>query len=270
MKNKVLPYKVVLCVISILSFIGSASAQQILLSQEEAERIGEKIFENECASKNEWLVRWNEGEDFLSLGIGHFIWYPEGRAGPFEESFPKFLIFAKDSGANIPVWLNTGSPAFCPWNSRDIFLRSQEDGRFRELEEFLSTTKPLQSSFIIKRFNDTLSLMLQNAGEKKRENINRQIERLVSTPKGAYALVDYSNFKGFGISPSEQYQGKSWGLLRVLSEMRDEKESQDAVKEFVETANRVLAERVNNAPKERNEERWLQGWQNRVNTYLKQ
>ena len=51
------------------------------------------------------LTSWNQGEDFASLGIGHFIWYPKGRRGPFEESFPKLVSFVSKRGANLPTLL---------------------------------------------------------------------------------------------------------------------------------------------------------------------
>src|ERR1700687_5714085 len=69
------------------------------LSKAEALRIGKKIWQNKCDGTIAGLTSWNEGKNFASLGIGHFIWYPEGVRGPFEESFPKFLSFARDHRA---------------------------------------------------------------------------------------------------------------------------------------------------------------------------
>jgi hypothetical protein len=40
-----------------------------------------------------------------------------------------------------------------------------------------------------------------------------------------------------------------------------------AASEFANSAERVLRERVRNAPPERHEERWLAGWLNRIATY---
>ena len=87
-------HKVFLVVIVLVAGIMPANAQETLienLSQEQIRLIGERIFENECASKDENLIAWNEGEDFLSLGIGHFIWHPENSKELFEGSFIKFL-----------------------------------------------------------------------------------------------------------------------------------------------------------------------------------
>ena len=39
-----------------------------------------------------------------SLGIGHFIWYPKGRRGPFDESFPKLVSFISNRGAKLPTF----------------------------------------------------------------------------------------------------------------------------------------------------------------------
>src|SRR6202048_3149106 len=94
----------------------------ISLSDAEALRIGKKIWQNECHGTIAGLTSWNAGENFASLGIGHFISYPEGVRGPFEESFPKFLSFATDHRANLPAWLQQAR--VCPWNSRAEFLRA--------------------------------------------------------------------------------------------------------------------------------------------------
>jgi hypothetical protein len=37
---------------------------------------------------------------------------------------------------------------------------------------------------------------------------------------------------------------------------------------FVESAKNMLTLRVANAPEDRQEQRWLKGWQNRLDTYL--
>jgi len=107
------------------------------LSEDEAWQIGELVFRNECGSKDENLVAWNEGEDFISLGIGHFIWHPAKNGKIFEESFTRFLEYAKASGEKIPSWLDKDPLPACPWDSRDNFLRMQSDIRLTELKEFL-------------------------------------------------------------------------------------------------------------------------------------
>lgn len=253
--------------------VTAANAEGIILarlSPQEIQQIGDRVFENECASKDECLAEWNEGEDFLSVGIAHFIWYPKDREGPFDESFVKFLDYTKASGEKIPAWFNTIPFPACPWNYREEFLSDQGNPKLQELREFLITTKQLQAAFIVKRMEDALPLMLKNASEGSREKIALQFNRVASAPSGAYALADYVNFKGLGVAPSESYQGKGWGLLQVLVEMKDENEAPNALEEFVRSADKILTDRVNNAPQERNEQKWLPGWQKRINSYLKQ
>jgi hypothetical protein len=239
------------------------------LSQQEIQQIGERVFENECASKDENLIVWNEGESFMSLGIGHFIWYPANSRKLFVGSFVKFLEYAKISGEKIPSWLDKKPIPACPWRSRDSFLNVQSDKRLMELKEFLIKTKSIQAAFIMKRLEEALPLILKYVSEDSREKITFQIDRLISTPSGVCALADYANFKGLGITPSEYYRGKGWGLLQVLEGMRSKNEAPDTVREFTRSANKVLIARVENSPVGRNEKRWLPGWQKRVNSYIK-
>ena len=57
-------------------------------TKKELDIIADKIFHNEAGGVKNNLVYWNTGENFPSLGIGHFIWYKENEKGIFEESFP--------------------------------------------------------------------------------------------------------------------------------------------------------------------------------------
>jgi hypothetical protein len=60
-------------------------------------RIGRKVWQNECGGTVAGLTSWNAGENFASLGIGHFIWYPAGRADRSRKAF--LPLFATWSGA---------------------------------------------------------------------------------------------------------------------------------------------------------------------------
>lgn len=206
----------------------------------------------------------------MSLGIGHFIWLPANGKDSFEGSFIKFLEYAKLSGEQIPAWLDTMPFLACQWSSREHFLNAQSDSRLTESREFLIRTKSLQAAFIVKRLEEALPLIIKKTPEGVREKISSQFYRVASTPSGVYALADYVNFKGLGIAPAENYRSKGWGLLQVLEGMRDENEAPDAVGEFARSADNVLVERVKNSPLGRNEQKWLPGWQKRVNSYIKQ
>jgi len=237
----------------------------IALSHAEALHIGKKIWQNECNGTVSGLTSWNAGEDFASLGIGHFIWYPEGKRGPFEESFPKFIDFARKSENRIPGWLDQ-APA-CPWRSRAEFSAAQNSSQVTELRQFLAHTVDLQAQFMVARLEQSLAKMLDEAAPGDRANVERQLSRIGSTPHGCYALVDYVNFKGEGVLHTERYRGEGWGLLQVLEQMRGAESGASAGREFSTAAAAVLRRRVQNSPPDRHEARWLPGWLNRVQTY---
>jgi hypothetical protein len=239
----------------------------ITLSHGDALKIGKRVWQNECNGTISGLTAWNKGEDFASLGIGHFIWYPKGRRGPFEESFPKLVSFISKRGAKLPGLLlgaDAGQP--CPWNSRTEFFRAEHAPEMNQLRRFLADTIDLQAEFLVARLEAALPKMLAEAAPAGRTNVQQQFERLTKTPQGCYALVDYVNFKGEGVLHTERYQGQGWGLLQVLEAMHGNSDA-GAVDEFARAAKAVLTRRVHNAPPERHESQWLTGWLRRVNSY---
>ena len=248
--------------LALLPAIGEA-ATPVNISKADAVHIGKRIWQNECNGTIAGLTSWNSGEDFASLGIGHFIWYPKGMRGPFEESFPQFLEFARQRNATVPVWLNQAT--FCPWSSRAEFSSAQNSAPMRELRQFLAETVDLQAQFLIARLQGALPKMLAEAPSSEREAVEQNFHRVASSAAGRYALVDYVNFKGEGVLPTERYKDEGWGLLQVLSEMRAAEP--DTVKEFSRAASAILRRRVANSPPERHEAKWLPGWLNRVNSY---
>ena len=242
-------------------------AQAITISHSEALKVGKRVWQNECNGTVSGLTSWNQGEDFASLGIGHFIWYPKGRQGPFEESFPKLVSFVSGRGAKLPTFLlGVGRGQPCPWNSRTEFLQAQNSVEMNQLRRFLVDTIDLQAEFLVARLEAALPKMLAEAAPADRPNVQQQFERLTKTPQGCYALIDYVNFKGEGVLHSERYQGQGWGLLQVLETMHSNSNS-SAPDEFARAAKIVLTRRVQNAPVDRHESRWLTGWLRRVNSY---
>ena len=241
------------------------AAGPVHISDADALRIGKRIWQNESNGTVAGLTAWNTGENFASLGIGHFIWYPQGMRGPFEESFPQFLIFTRERRVVIPVWLNQSSA--CPWNSRAEFSKAQNSTQMRELREFLAHTVDLQAQFMVARLQQSLAKMLNEAAPAERANVERQFGRVASTSHGCYALVDYVNFKGEGVLHTERYRGEGWGLLQVLEQMHGTENGGSAAHEFSNSAAAMLRRRVQNSPPERNEARWLPGWLNRVRSY---
>jgi hypothetical protein len=241
----------------------------VSFTHSEVLEIGKKIWRNECNGTVAGLTSWNEGEKFASLGIGHFIWYPKGQRGPFEESFPKLVSFIAKRGAKLPGLLLGAGEHPCPWNSRAEFLQAQNTPEMKQLRQFLVDTVDLQAEFLISRLQNALPKMLAEAASSDRANVQQQFERLASTPQGCYALVDYVNFKGEGVLHTERYQGQGWGLLQVLENMHGTSPDAAAVDEFARSAKATLTRRVQNAPAERHESRWLSGWLQRVNSYTR-
>lgn len=250
-----------------------AALAAINLSPADTRRIGKKVWQNECGGTLAGLTSWNEGEKFASLGIGHFIWYPESARGPFEESFPQFVRFVADARArgrslSFPRILDRQGRNACPWNSRAEFLSARNSPEMNELRNFLANSIDLQAEFLVQRLHQALPKMLAEAAASNRAHVQQQFDRVAGSPKGCYALVDYVNFKGEGVLATERYAGQGWGLLQVLEGMSQERSGPEAVKNFAESAKKVLTNRVRNSPPARNESRWLPGWLNRINTYV--
>lgn len=251
---------------TILALTVCTSLAAINLSPAETRRIGNRIWQNECGGTLAGLTSWNTGENFASLGIGHFIWYPKGVRGPFEESFPKFVEFAAGRGTKLPVVLTVSDG--CPWKTRAEFYDAAQAPPMKELRAFLAGTIDLQAEFLVKRLQQALPKMLAESGAADSAQVQQRFERVASTAMGCYALVDYVNFKGEGVLATERYAGQGWGLLQVLHGMNQETSGRAAVKSFAESAKTVLRNRVRNSPPERNEARWLPGWLKRVETYV--
>lgn len=235
------------------------------ISKAELNAIGEKIFKNEAAGKKENLVYWNEGENFPSLGIGHFIWYKQGEPGIFEESFPQLTEFLKSKNVKLPKIMTENK--YSPWKDRQelINLKTKKNPDIEELTNFLYDNKDLQIMFIFKRLEASLEKMMAVSSNK--ENVRKQFYRVASSPNGLYPLIDYVNFKGEGTNPKERYNGQGWGLLQVLENMKGTETGKAALTEFSNSAKFVLQRRVNNSDPSKNERKWLQGWFNRCNTY---
>jgi len=243
---------------------GGATAPSLSASQKSA--IGRKIWQNECAGSVSGLTTWNAGEEFPSLGIGHFIWYPAGFKGRFEESWPQFAAFAKQRGANPPA---IALERHSPWSSRAEFRRDFNSPRMAVLRNWLAANVGVQTDFIIARSRAALPKILAAAPASEKARIAANYRKVATTPQGTYALIDYVNFKGDGTQVSERYNGRGWGLLQVLGEMKDVPAGAPAAAEFAAAARRVLSRRIRNAPPARGEQRWEQGWHNRCATYAK-
>ena len=241
-----------------------ASKANLKITDRELMVIADKIFENETGGKRLNLVSWNSGENFPSLGIGHFIWAKSsGSNGIFGESLPGLVNFYRSRGIKVPKVLEQNR--FSPWRSRTELISKRDSGdrEIAELIDFFDRTRDTQVLYIFERLEDSLEKMLAASYDK--ENLKYQFYRVANSPNGLYALIDYVNFKGEGLSTSGTYNHQGWGLRQVLENMRGRGEGKNALVEFSNSAKYILTKRAQNAP--RNESRWLTGWAKRTDTY---
>jgi hypothetical protein len=238
----------------------------LALTSAQLDWVGQQIFRNECAGRFQCLVHWNDGEAFPSLGIGHFIWYPEGVEGRFVESFPALMEYMEQRQVNIPEWLRALEPFDAPWREKADFLAVDDSPRVAELREFLAGTQGIQAEFIFRRARQSLGKIIEAAPDDQKSEVAGRLESLSQTPGGVYAIIDYVNFKGEGLSATERYDGLGWGLLQVLLEMSGSPD-QSALVKFREAAATVLTRRAENAENPIERERWLPGWRKRLETY---
>ncbi len=237
---------------------------QLNLTRDEKDRIGKKIWKNESGGTVDGLTAWNKGEEFPSLGIGHFIWMPKGVVTPFGDSFPEAMDYLRTQGKTPPAWIQPGTPA--PWNSRDEFYRKFNSKQMVELRTFLADTVPEQTDFIIDRLEKALPKILAATPDNEKQKVQERFYRVLNSgPAGVFALADYVNFKGEGAADPVQYNNQGWGMRHVLQNMKD---TDNPVKDYSQSAREVLERRVKNSPPERHEERWLKGWTRRVEDYV--
>ena len=249
-------------------------SSNITLTKEQANFIAQKVWQNEGAGKDKYLVWWNKGEDFASLGIGHFIWFPKDHTERFREVFPMVVAFMQKKGVEIPSWLTPETDFL--WQTKEAFFKAKKEHtkKYEELFNFLKTTMSYQAEFMAERLSKALPQMLESIdNEKKKEIIKRRFYEVMHNKdgsvneRGLYVLLDYTNFKGEGTLKSERYKGQGWGLLQVLDYMNPKEPNR--LKAFAESASAMLSRRIGNSPPARGEERWRKGWNVRLDTYWK-
>ena len=244
-----------------ISLSANSQSYHIDLTDKQVEELGLLIWKNEGQQKLQHLTTWNQNENFPSLGLGHFIWYPNQERGRFKEQFPQLLNYFQIHGVQLPQWLDISKPA--PWKSREQFYKEFAGEQLSSLRIFLSEHLDLQVRFIILRLEKAIPLILAACEQEQKSRVKDHLRHLTATPEGLFTLLDYINFKGEGLSEKERYQGQGWGLKQVLLTMP--KEYKDPLRAFGFSADEVLTRRVKNAP--RDESRWLKGWRVRVHAY---
>lgn len=246
---------------------GTGSSPLPQMSASELMMIADRIFKNESGSDPDKLVHWNDGENFASMGLGHFTWYPAGRQARFGNTFPDLLGHLQSNGVPLPVWVQQARYQGAPWRSKAELMHAKQTGQVQELQNLLYQTRLLQAAYIVERARRAMPQLVNSAPAQSRARVAQNLNAIANTPGGWYVLVDYVNFKGEGLNISGGYRGQNWGLLQVLEDMQPSQAGQQSLHLFADAATRVLERRVRNSPPARNEARWLAGWSNRVNTY---
>lgn len=254
-------HRFIVFILLFISFSVNSTAYPIDLSNKQAKALGQLIWKNEGQQKLQHLTTWNKNEEFPSLGLGHFIWYPDKKQGVFKEQFPQLLDYFRAHGVQLPPWLNKTKSA--PWQSRAQFYKEFNGEKLSGLRTFLSEHLDLQVRFIIARLEKAIPLLLAESEPEQKNSITKNLNALTATAEGLFALLDYINFKGEGLSEKERYQGQGWGLKQVLLTMPEQ--YKDPLRAFGFAADEVLTRRVKNAS--RDESRWLKGWRVRVHAY---
>ncbi len=226
-----------------------------------------RVWKNESGKTIKGLTWWNENEDFASMGIGHFIWFPKDQKKNYDETFPKLISFLQRNGAAVPKWLSKKNVP-CPWESKKDFDSALNSKKMIQVRSLLKNTIMLQALYIAKRLERSLPNILSTTSLSQKEHVNHMFNYLSKTEQGVYALIDYVNFKGEGITDMEYHRSGGWGLKQVLQGMPKDTTQKRALWEFVRSAKKRLLERVLDNPNRKNERRWLIGWKKRLDSYL--
>lgn len=245
---------------------------QLVLPPDLAKKIGQKIWLNETGGRRDAITSWNANEEFASLGIGHFIWFPVGKWLPFEESFPALLEFMRKKNVRLPAWLDQTQIPANPWTSRAEFRRNANSPQMKELRQLMLDTVAEQTQFMVARAQGAMEKILKTTPDgTERDHIVIQFTRVIGASENFYPLIDYINFKGEGTNPNETAldrqtgRRQGWGLKQVLLKMNgDGSDPKAARAEFADAAQFILQQRVRNLPSNRVFE---VGWLRRVATY---
>jgi hypothetical protein len=249
----------------------TAAPASFELPVEVATKVARRIWLNETGGNDRAITVWNGSENFMSLGIGHFIWFPSGRPSQFVESFPLMLAYLRGKGVMLPAWLDKDPIPPCPWTSRLDFQRNIDSPQMVELRAFLRSTIDEQTQFLILRAQQALPKILwtiRSADARKR--VRHQFDRVAKASVTYYPIVDYINFKGEGVKPSETFLNRQsgaregWGLKQVLLTMTGDAEGQAALEEFSDAAKQILERRIANHPTDAKHQK---GWFARCDTY---
>jgi hypothetical protein len=258
--------RVIIYLIVILLFSHSLTFAEV--SEQDAKKLGMVIWNNEADKRVDLLAYWGSYSSFPEIGIGHYIWYPQGQTGPYTAQFPPLCAYLQECGVHFPQWLLEAYLAGgAPWQTREEFMYDTQ--RTNELRQFLAATVDLQTQFMIKRLEDEWKDILATAPSEHRAQMQLYFDLMRSSLLGTYALVDYLNFKGNGLNPREERNGHRFGLLQVMLDMPDGLTAENVTKAFAICAARRLVNYIGHFGPEYRPVKFLAGWVKRVSTYAR-
>ena len=160
---------------------------QLVLPADVAKKVGQRIWLNETNGNRDAITSWNANEEFASLGIGHFIWFPAGKTATFEEDFPPLLEFLRKESVHLPSWLDKTPIPPCPWTNRTDFMKKFNSPEMKQLRQFLLDTMAGQTQFLVARAQGAMDKILENTPDNvERERIISQFSRIVRASKDLY------------------------------------------------------------------------------------
>lgn len=252
----------------ILLLLFSHHATFASISEQDAKKLGMLIWNNEADKRVDLLAYWGSYSSFPEIGIGHYIWYPQGKTGPYTAQFPSLCAYLQSCGVQFPQWLLDAYRAGgAPWQTRDEFMQDTE--RTNQLRDFLASTVDLQTHFMIKRIEDEWQDILAAAPAHRQAGLQYYFDLMRASLLGTYALVDYLNFKGSGLNPHEERNGHRFGLLQVMLDMPDGLTEENITKAFAICAARRLVHYIAQFEPEYRPVKFLAGWVKRVSTYAR-
>ncbi len=225
-----------------------------------------KIYKNEAKSSPDYLVFWSEREDFPSLGIAHWIWFPQFPANfnksslpTQEDTFPGLLRFlasrAPKLGVEIPEFLRSQDGqvvSINPFKNRIDFMNRTAERD--SLKKFLMLTMDLQTQYLIKTVSDKVERAIKSRVSDESE-FRAILLNISGSAAGIYPIFDYVNFKGDGTDTT-------WGLLQVLDRLKGK--ISPTANHFSQACIETLKQRVVDRPKDK---AFLAGWISRCESY---
>jgi hypothetical protein len=252
--------------IIIFMLFSHAVTLAMAMDEQDARKLGMLIWNNEADKRVDLLAYWGSYSSFPEIGIGHYIWYPQGQTGPYTAQFPPLCAYMQSRGVQFPQWiLEAYLAGGAPWQTREEFLYDTQ--RTNELRKFLAATVDLQTEFMIKRIEDEWIDILAAAPLERQALLQHYFNLMRSSLLGTYALVDYLNFKGSGLNPHEERNGHRFGLLQVMLDMPLDLTDENITKAFAICAARRLVNYIGHFGPEYRPVKFLAGWVKRVSTY---